>query len=648
MKLSVIIVNYNVRHFLEQCLNSVFKALAQINGEVIVVDNASVDDSVDMIIQQFPGVKLIASTQNLGFAKANNLGVQNALGEYILILNPDTILPEDCLERCLEFMSSHSKVGALGVRMLDGAGHFLPESKRGFPGVWNSFCKMSGIYKLFPKSHLFNGYYRGELSETDVHQVEVLSGAFMLIPKNVYEEVGGFDERYFMYGEDIDLSMKIRSRGYANYYYPDSTILHFKGESTRKASFNYLNSFYKAMIIFATQHLSGGRKSVWIFLLKLLIWTKATLSGLKQLVYSLRWMIPDALLLWFGFNLIKDYWAVMYHADPNYFDNAPSLINTILFALIWVISFYFHGVYEKAYHLRNLLMAGIWGLIINLMLYAMLPEAWRASRMLLIFSFLWVIAYALLSRLIFNSLVRRRWNIGSEERRNALVLGEESQYEHVKYLLKNNRSYGRILHRSDVPFEVFNAQEWADFFRVQYIHEVILCAKNMSWANILSFMDSQSGKVNFKFLPVSGYSILGSSQKSKQGEIVSTEFEFHLSQTMYLRQKRLFDVLFCILILIFSWLLIFIWKYKRSLVFNWWSVFKGKKTWVSYMGMDVAGPGLPSLKPGIIAPIASHHSQFSPELTAQIVHHYAWGYTIWQDLAICLKDFQSLDQYKNE
>jgi len=264
MKLAVVIVNYNVRHFLEQALLSVRKAARAISCEVWVVDNNSVDDSVAMVRHKFPEVNLIDNTQNLGFSTANNQAIRASSGDYILLLNPDTLIEEDTLEKCIRFMDEHPDAGGLGVRMIDGSGKFLPESKRGFPSPWTAFCKTFGLSRLFPHSRTFNHYHLGYLDEYATHDVEVLAGAFMMLRRSVLQQIGLLDEAFFMYGEDIDLSYRIRQAGYRNYYFPDTTIIHYKGESTKKGSLNYVRVFYQAMIIFARTHFKGNqdRKSV--------------------------------------------------------------------------------------------------------------------------------------------------------------------------------------------------------------------------------------------------------------------------------------------------------------------------------------------------------------------------------------------------
>ena len=244
MELSIIIVNYNVKCFLELCIISVIAACKNIQAEIIVVDNYSTDGSKLFFNNRFKDVQFIWLQQNLGFAKANNIGLTAASGSTILFLNPDTILPEDCLEQCLRFFHIKDKAGALGIKMIDGSGSFLKESKRGFPSLFTSFCKLSGLIALFPSSKIFANYYLGQLPENENHEVAVLSGAFMMVSKKVLDKLGGFDETFFMYAEDIDLSYRIRKAGYLNYYFAESTIIHFKGESTKKGNLKYVQLIF--------------------------------------------------------------------------------------------------------------------------------------------------------------------------------------------------------------------------------------------------------------------------------------------------------------------------------------------------------------------------------------------------------------------
>ena len=253
MRLSVIIVNYNVCYFLEQCLYTVFQALKGIEAEVIVIDNASTDNSRELLPTAFPLVRFIWNTNNPGFGTANNQGLAIAKGESIVLLNPDTLLPAGIFHTCLEFLARHPEAGGLGMRMYDGRGCYLPESKRGWPGALTAFFKLSGLTALFPRNPTIARYYLGHLSPEKIHPVEVLAGAFMVIPKKVYEKVGGFDEQFFMYGEDIDLSYRISLAGFTNYYLPFPGLIHFKGESTIRTAAN-TRHFYAAMQIFVAKH----------------------------------------------------------------------------------------------------------------------------------------------------------------------------------------------------------------------------------------------------------------------------------------------------------------------------------------------------------------------------------------------------------
>ncbi|MBQ0115517.1 MAG: glycosyltransferase family 2 protein [Bacteroidales bacterium] len=251
---SVIIVNYRVKYFLEQTLRSVFQALEGLNGEVIVIDNASGDDSIAYSREKYGDrAVFIENKENVGFARANNQGIMFAKGEFTLILNPDTVITRDTIVRNLEWMRSHEDCGATGVRMVDGNGVFLPESKRSFPTPWVAFCKIFGLSKLFPRSPLFAKYHLRYLSDVEPHKVDILSGAYMMCRTSVLQQMGGLDEDFFIYGEDIDLSYRFTKAGYNNYYLPYN-IIHYKGESTRKDSMRYVRIFYEAMLLFYRKH----------------------------------------------------------------------------------------------------------------------------------------------------------------------------------------------------------------------------------------------------------------------------------------------------------------------------------------------------------------------------------------------------------
>jgi GT2 family glycosyltransferase len=295
MLLSIVIVNHNVRYFVEQCLHSIRRASEGIEHEVVVVDNASDDGSRQYLKARSPRTRFIWNETNLGFAKANNQGMKATSGRYILFLNPDTLLSEGCLRGCLRHLEENPGTGAVGVRMIDGAGRFLKESKRGFPTPAAALFKLFGLSALFPSSPFFSRYHMGQLDPMKDHPTDVLSGAFIMVRRHVIERVGGFDEDFFMYGEDIDLSYRILKSGFGNRYLASHPIIHFKGESTEKENLEYVRMFYNAMAVFARKHYGKGRAGLLSAMLHAGIWLRASLSALG-LGYR-RYLLPALAIL---------------------------------------------------------------------------------------------------------------------------------------------------------------------------------------------------------------------------------------------------------------------------------------------------------------------------------------------------------------
>jgi len=255
MKLSVIIVNYNVCVLLRQALTTIGRACAQIDHEIFVVDNASTDNSVKMVQNDFPEVNLIENHKNIGFSKANNLALKQAKGDYILLLHPDTITKSDTVEKTVEFMKNHPVAGGLSVRMINPMGEFLPESKRGLNFPWIAFFKLTGLSKMFSKSRFYDRNSKYGTEEYETTEIDILSAPFMLLRKSALKRTGLLDERFFMYGENIDLSYRIRKAGFKNYYFPKTYIIHFKEHSIHQFSWKYIKHFYGAMFIFAGKYL---------------------------------------------------------------------------------------------------------------------------------------------------------------------------------------------------------------------------------------------------------------------------------------------------------------------------------------------------------------------------------------------------------
>lgn len=289
MKLSVIIVSYNVKHYLRQCLDSLQRAVEGVDAEICVVDNHSKDGTVEWLRGNGHDVKVIASNHNNGFAKANNIGIRQTSGEYVLLLNPDTFVGEGTIKACLDFMETHDKAGGVGVQMLKSDGARAMESRRGLPTPMTSFYKMCGLCEMFPKSKRFGRYYMSGMTWDGPGRIEVISGAFLMARRAALDKAGLLDEDFFMYGEDIDLSYRLLKSGYENWYIP-AKILHYKGESTQKSSFKYVHVFYEAMLIFFRKHY--GHFSFWLSIpIKSAIYMKATFALVKMLSENIRKML---------------------------------------------------------------------------------------------------------------------------------------------------------------------------------------------------------------------------------------------------------------------------------------------------------------------------------------------------------------------
>lgn len=288
MELSVIIVSYNAREFLKNCLRSVIKASEKIDCEVIVVDNNSIDGSCDMVEDEFPDASIIKNKINSGFSAANNQAIKIAKGNFILLLNPDTIVDEDAFTKCITFMNYHPDAGALGVRMVNGSGRFLPESKRALPTVESAFYKITGLSSLFPKSNKLNKYYLSQVKIDETSFTEVISGAFMFLRSEVLKITGLLDEDYFMYGEDIDLSNRILHTRYNNYYFPEVQIVHFKGKCTSRENFDDILHFYKAMRIYVRKNFHFNKNKILSIIVIAAIYSRESIALLIRFFRILR------------------------------------------------------------------------------------------------------------------------------------------------------------------------------------------------------------------------------------------------------------------------------------------------------------------------------------------------------------------------
>ena len=400
----------------------------------------------------FPGVNFIWNTENEGFAKANNKALKLASGNYILFLNPDTIVPEDCFEKCISFIKSKDDSGALGIKMIDGSGKFLKESKRAFPSPMTSLFKLSGLTRLFPKSKVFSKYHLGFLDENISHEVDVLAGAFMMIPKKILDTTGTFDESFFMYGEDIDLSYRIQKAGYKNYYFAESSIIHFKGESTKKGSLNYVKIFYKAMSVFAKKHYGGTKAGIFNLLIQIAIFLRAGLAATARFLKWIGLPVIDAGMILLSFWIVKFLWSTFVKREVNYSPNML-IIAFPAFTLLFLAASYFAGLYDTGYKQSRLNKSTVTAILVLLSVYSLLPESLRFSRGILLFGSL--MAFFLMTVVRWLLL---HWNIiesvgESDEINQTVIAGTESDFNEVSALLQKAGMHERVLGRVE-PGEV--------------------------------------------------------------------------------------------------------------------------------------------------------------------------------------------------
>lgn len=614
-------------------------------AEIIVIDNNSTDNSLEYLTPRFSAIHFIANKENLGFAKACNQGLQQAKGKYILFLNPDTIVPEDCFEKCISFFEAHPDTGALGVRMLDGSGKFLKESKRAFPAPMTSLYKLFGLSKLFPHSKAFSRYHLGHLDEKENNEVDVLAGAFMLIRKDVLDKVGSFDETFFMYGEDVDLSYRIQKAGYKNYYFAESSIIHFKGESTRKGTMNYVRMFYNAMSIFVRKHYGGSRAGIFNFLIHIAIWFKAALAATSNFIRRIGLPVIDAGLILLSFWIIKNIWTGYIRTDIQY-ENKLLWIAFPAYTVFYLITAYYAGLYDRWYKRSELVRSTLIATIVLLAAYALLPEQYRFSRGILLFgAFLAFILISVLRWILINTGVLNSTK-DKKEHATTIIAGTEEEYKQTLQLLKEAGIQQRVLGR--VAVEENDGSSLGYWKTLQQLSttvpfsEIIFCKGVLSFAEIIQGVQKLPYGVIAKIHATGSSSIVGSDSKDTSGEAVSKENGFKLANPYNRRLKRLVDVSVSFFGIITFPIQLFIIKKPFAFFANCVMVILAKKTWIGYAAME---NNLPKIHPSVIAcnGIPSSIRQQLPTESLQMMDYwYARDYEAINDLKLLWRMYRKL------
>jgi GT2 family glycosyltransferase len=683
--LSVIIVNYNVKHFLEQCLFSVMHAIKDLDAELIVVDNASTDGSREYLLSspylqgpylQGPDlggrdlggrgrITFIWNEDNIGFGRANNQALAIAKGDYVLFLNPDTIIAEDSLSKCVRFMDAHKEAGALGVKMVDGSGRFLKESKRAYPTLATSFFKLCGLASLFPGSKTFARYHLGHLDPNQIHEVDVLAGAFMMVRKEALDktslptskvrtskvptskvptlEVRGFDEDFFMYGEDIDLSYRIQKLGYKNYYFPETTIIHFKGESTKRGSLNYVKMFYQAMSIFVEKHYNDVTAKIYRFAINIAIWFRAAVSAFAGFIRHNGLPLIDAANTLIAFTAATFAWNRFVKPETIY-DKNLLLVAFPAFTLIFIVVSYYAGLYDRQQKKRRVVNSTIVSVFIVLSLYSLLPERFRFSRgIILLGSFF---SFVLLS---LNRLLLRKWGLIEEEEEEKLgtvVVGTKKEFEEVASLMqsveKEQRVLGRISIHEDSDPHLATLANLNQFVHDVPVREIIFCQGELSFGEIISHSALTGNDIRMRIHACGSASIVGSDSSRSAGTTLSAELLYAIDGPSSRRFKRLLDIGVASILFMGLPIHLFYIRNPAKLYRNIFLVWAGKRSWVGYSSHQQKG--LPSIRAGVIGtnglPVQPQTQM--EEGLVMLDQLYAREYSLNRDFSLITKGYKWL------
>lgn len=551
---SIIIVNYNVKDRVDACIDSIYKSnTTNLNIEIFFVDNNSIDGSYEHIKNKYPQVKCIKNDRNLGFSKANNIALKEAKGEYILILNPDTILEENTFVKLIQFIKTHDRVGAVSSKLILGNGRLDTACKRSFPTLTVALPRMLGLSKLFPRSKIFGKYNLLYLDENQTHEVDSICGAFMFIPKYVLDEVGFFDEDYFMYGEDIDLCYRIKKAGYKNYYFPEVTTIHLKGSSTKKTNLSYVNTFFGAMAIFVKKHLSSKSNFLY-YLIRFGIFSRSLLSYLKRVLRFIRYPLLDATLLFFSFIIAIQY---RFHIFPN----EKYLFIISVYIAIWLINLFLFGSYftKNRHYLLKPFNALVSGFFINASItyffkeYAFSREVVVTASLLSIVFLIGYRAFAAAYRFFSDKNIML-------SRTNILVIGNKKLDQNIEEKLqaKYNISYYNDLSTKK------DLSDIEDIVNLNNISEIVFTGEDYANKDILSLMWRMREKnISFKFV-ASGIDLILSKLNSSVDSVGLVELEYNINNKLNIFKKRLFDIIisFVLLLTVYPFILLY-WKIKK-------------------------------------------------------------------------------------
>jgi O-antigen biosynthesis protein len=653
--LSIIIVNYNVRDFLHQALRSLDKARKGLKSEIIVVDNASTDGSVEMLRARFPKIRLLRSDTNLGFAKANNLALNAANGEFCLLINPDTIVQEDTLRVMIEFLRSHSDVGVAGCMILNPNGTFQLACRRSFPTPWVAFTKIFGLAALMPKSRLFGKYNLTYRDPDQVYEVDAVSGSFMMVRRQAYQEVGGLDEDFFMYGEDLDWCFRIQHAGWKIFYVPKTSIIHYKGESTRRSSLNEIRTFYEAMHLFVRKHY--GRSNVLARTLKLGVSITARVAVIVALLRPMKYALIDFLLVPISMLCAEFIWRGDIFLYPSY----AYPIVFVVPATIVVGVLYASGVYtSRTMSISRSMVAVFISYLIISTLIAFF-KTYAFSRMIVVISgalcvfFIpgWRFALRAFGKVRVGGrrsvLGKRTLIVGTDpsalQLLNKLRNYVAGDYEVVGFVDETMGRVGKKINEVPIVGSYENITKVAKEFRIS---DMIFSPQSISYTNILAMISrTREQAINFHLVPRTMDVIIGKGSVDSLNEVPLIEISYNIELPLHRLTKRLFDLLISGLLLMSVYP---IFRLKERFVdglgFGWIrlipSVFRGTASLVGPLN-DREGSRHRNLyigKPGLTGMVQLQGDRLiSQDEIDQLNLYYARNQSVMLDIEILLKSW---------
>ena len=640
MKLSVVIVSYNVKFFLEQCLRSCIKATKNLEAEVIVVDNNSVDESAEMVTKKFTNVSLVHNRENVGFSKANNQAIKKAKGEFILLLNPDTLVEEDALEKAVAFMEKQKDAGTVGVQMIDGKGQFLDESKRGIPNFKTSLFKFLGLHKFFAKSKTFNHYYLGNLDKNKRHEVEVLVGAFMLIRKSVLDKIGILDEQFFMYWEDTDLCIRITENGYKNYYLGDIKIIHYKGESNKRHSLSFTIGFNKSMLAFVKKHFS--KHLFFLPLIRIATILKVIMVVIRDFFQTFLLPIIDFVSMYFGLLFLTNYWGENYAPYPF----SETFTNLVLpsFIVVWIVSLFFSGAYDKPFKINRVARGVIFGLLV-IATFSNFFNAIRFSRVIIIVGGILVFTLFIFLRFLYRIISHQDMDIAEKRVLNLLLLSEKAEFGRAEEIISNSKHNTQLIGYLNEKGENGALGSFANIQKIikrHKIDEVVFASKDISFKSIIKWLISFSNtSLNFKILPENSHFLIGSNSRETLGDYYCPDSNWELGKRANKRNKRVLDFVLSFLFLLLSPILMWLTNSPSRFIKNMTNILSGENTFVGFNQKYESH--FPNIKKGVLSPVSYlDTTNLDSKQIRNINMRYAKDYSARNDFYIIFKCLNQL------